>query len=89
MPEGMPRDVVNRLNGRVIEDSRKVGAIPKKGTANIKGHIKRLLRPDKAGVVTWLVCLPTPGVCEGLDHAIECLITGSRKPKCRSNEIMI
>ena len=89
MPEGMPRDVVNRINGQAVSDARRIGAIPPKGKANIKGHIKRFLRPDKAGVVTSLVCLPTPGVCEGLDHAIECLIRGSRKPKCQSTEIMI
>jgi RHS repeat-associated protein len=89
MPEGIPRDVINRLNGQVIDDLRRAHLLPLKGGANIRHFIKRFLRPDKTSAVTACVCLVSPWACEGFDHAVACLVHGSRKPKCKPAEIPI
>jgi RHS repeat-associated protein len=85
-PAGIPREVINKLNGSIVDEMRRRALLPPKGTANIKSFIKRFLRPDKANAVVAAMCLVNPRVCDGFQDALACTLNG-RKPKCRPPDI--
>lgn len=49
-PEGIPDSVENSCRGIAVDTGRRIGAVPPKGTANIKGNklkkFMQLLMPD-------------------------------------------
>ncbi len=75
-PPDLPRDVVNKINGRAVEEMRARGLLPEKGTADIKDFIMRYLPADLT-----LVCLLTNS-CELLWMTLDCTLHPG-KPECQ------